>query len=176
MDDKLKSIFANVNEWLKFAEAKNAVLVALDGGAVLGVLGLLKEQTKLPEWVTIYLWLFVIFNTIALTIALFSFLPQTKIPYFWMRSEPDSNDNLLFYGHIKKYDVTQYLSALYINDGQHHNDFSKMEIDYANQIIVNSQIADRKYNYFRVALWFTISAILTPLIGGLLYLLFNPNG
>ncbi len=176
MDEELKCIFANVNEWLKFAETKNAVLVALDGGAVLGVLGLLKDQPRFPEWVIFYLWVFIIFNVIALSIALFSFLPQTKIPYFWLIGEPNSKDNLIFYGHIKKYDVNQYLSALYTSDSQQPKNFSKLELDYANQIIVNSQIADRKYNYFRVALWFTISAILTPLIGGVLYLVFNPNG
>ena len=36
MTDKLKEIFENVNNWLSFAEAKNAALVALESTIIIG--------------------------------------------------------------------------------------------------------------------------------------------
>ena len=44
IEKKLNQIFVNVNEWLKFAEAKNGVLFAFNGAAVIGVLSLYKDM------------------------------------------------------------------------------------------------------------------------------------
>lgn len=49
----LKAIHDNIKDWLKFAEAKNAVLVALCGG---GIWGGVKSLSYLDgHWATIYL-------------------------------------------------------------------------------------------------------------------------
>ena len=38
MTDRLKYIFENVNNWLTFAEAKNAGLIALDAAIMMGLI------------------------------------------------------------------------------------------------------------------------------------------
>ena len=37
LDDKLKDIFTIVNDWLKFAEAKSATLIAANAGLIFGI-------------------------------------------------------------------------------------------------------------------------------------------
>ena len=59
MEDKLKDIFENVNNWLKFAEAKNATIVAGNGLLIFGICRLLKD-TSINEWILYYIY-FVIF-------------------------------------------------------------------------------------------------------------------
>jgi hypothetical protein len=38
MNEDFKYAFTNVNDWLKFAEAKNAGLIALNTAAIIGIL------------------------------------------------------------------------------------------------------------------------------------------
>ena len=38
MNEDLKFAFANVNDWLKFAEAKNGGLLALNVASIIGIL------------------------------------------------------------------------------------------------------------------------------------------
>jgi len=52
MDDistKLLAIFQNVNDWLKFAEAKNGVLLAFSGAAITATVTLLATAEKFPN-------------------------------------------------------------------------------------------------------------------------------
>lgn len=51
MYDKLKDIFTNVNEWLKFAEAKHAGLIVLNSGIVFGIFFV---PISLPTWVLLF--------------------------------------------------------------------------------------------------------------------------
>lgn len=175
MEETLKDIFLNVNDWLKFLESKNAVLVALNGAAILGVLEFIKDIESSSYLLTLYLCSFVICVGIGLVISLFSFLPQTKIPYVWRNDIIRDSDNLLFWGDIKKYDAITYLRNLYKNCGQDDNKYSRLELNYANQIIINAKIISRKSSCFKSALWFTLAGVLTPLVGALTYLIFNPN-
>ena len=38
---QLYQVFNNVNDWLKFAEAKNAMLIAFNGASIFGIIKLL---------------------------------------------------------------------------------------------------------------------------------------
>ncbi|MFM6153624.1 MAG: hypothetical protein ACKPE3_11590, partial [Sphaerospermopsis kisseleviana] len=52
MDDvssKLMAIFQNVNEWLKFAEAKNGILLAFSGAAITASITILSTAQNLPN-------------------------------------------------------------------------------------------------------------------------------
>lgn len=176
MEEDLKNIFNNVNEWLKFAELKNGTLLA----TLTAVLGILLDRTNkilfqgeqydLNFWISIYLVSLMFFFTIAICILLISFLAQTRV-IFKPTGEKSENDNIIFYGHIIKYKPEEYLR--FIDTTKH--DFSKQELDYANQIVVNSHITYRKYKYFNIALFLTLTGVLT-LIGSLLIkIILNPN-
>lgn len=175
MEDKLKSIFSNVNDWLKFAETKNALMIPFSGVIIFGALAYLKADTGVPAFVRYYIMNLVIFQGLALTTVLCSFLPQTKIEWLWKNEACQDGDNLLFYGHIKKYDQIKYLEALYKANEKSPGNFTKMEKDYAAQIIINSKITARKCRYFKISFWFVAWALLTPILGVIVYLFIDPN-
>ena len=167
MEEKLKAIFAFVHEMVKFAEAKNAILVALNGAAILGLLKIVNDTTFCSVWIKYYLLEFILLATIGLLISLLSFYPRLKILWIVCEGEPNSNDNLLLYSDICKYNEQRYLDALAQVINEPTRKHSQLDVFYTNQIIVNSRIATSKYLFFRKALWCTLSAILTPL-GGLI--------
>ncbi|MCP4218773.1 MAG: hypothetical protein GY765_29345, partial [bacterium] len=74
MEERLKSIFANVNDWLKFAEAKNAALVAFNSAIIFAVLSVFDQAAlqKFPigKW---FLIPFLILTALGLGIALWTF-------------------------------------------------------------------------------------------------------
>ena len=165
MQDELKSVFSNVNDWLKFAEAKNGALVGLNGGAVLSVLFgiLLDEKAKLLSgfW-KLYFWCFVCCLLIGIVISLYSFMAKLKEP-----EQDDANipaiKNLMFFGHVQYFKENEYLDSLSkakLLDPRPI--YSRLETDYANQIIYNSRIAMNKYTLFNQALWFTLAGVMTP--------------
>lgn len=186
MEEKLKEIFNNVNEWLKFAEAKNGILIALVGTALLTLLDKSSDilfldnisiSNNIPVikfdinfFVSIYLVLLMVFLVIAICIILISFLPQTK-QVFKIKGVKTKNDNSIFYGDIIKYTPEEYLKFIEPN----RTDFTKSELDYACQIVINSHIAYRKYKYFELALLAILSGILTVLGVFLVNRYFNPN-
>lgn len=186
MEETLKNIFDNVNEWLKFAEAKNGILIALLGTALFTLLeksnsilfrdnisisnNMLVIKFDINFFVSLYLVLLIIFLLIAVGILLMSFLPQTK-RLFKIKGVKNENDNSLFYGDIIKYTPEEYLKFIEPN----RTDFSKSELDYAYQIVINSHIAYRKYKYFELALLAILSGILTVLGAFLVNRYFNPN-
>ena len=71
---------------------------------------------------------------------------------------------------IANYDATDYLETLHALEGNTSDTrASSIEEAYAQQIIANSRIASMKYRYFGVALWLTVSAVLTPILAAVLY-------
>ena len=44
-------------------------------------------------------------------------------------------------------------------------DITQFDVKLAEQIIVNSQIATQKYRFFDLAIYFTLFAVVTPLVG-----------
>ena len=47
MSDQLQYIFDNINEWLKFAEAKHSGLIALSSAILLAIPAILKRPKKI---------------------------------------------------------------------------------------------------------------------------------
>lgn len=162
MEEILKEIFSNVNEWLKFAEAKNAALIALNLGSIFGAATIITQNdTTIPQWIVYYLYLFIIFNGLGFLVALCSFWPQT----LWVFKDIGDINNVLYYGHIKEYNPDSYVNKIKkCYESREGKGCSSLEFDYVNQIIVNSRITFQKYKCFKLALLFTISALITPTI------------
>ena len=97
MQEQLKEIFDNVNNWVTFAEAKNAAIIAFNVACISCIWDIegIKEIKILP-----YIWgLGIIVSTI---MALISFVPQTGKGISDNEKQSDS-DNLLFFKDIAKY-------------------------------------------------------------------------
>jgi hypothetical protein len=176
MRETLKDIFENVNDWLKFAEAKNAALIVFNGASIFGAATFIatvitQKDTVIPKFILYYLYMFIIMNGLGLVIALYSFWPQTRVDEVLSKriedifsNRQESRSSILYYGHIKDYTLDSYLAKLRVFCDIGTRELSGLESDYASQIIINSRIAFRKYILFKLAIFFTISSLLTPFI------------
>jgi len=173
---KLTVIFENVNDWLKYAEAKNAVLLAFSGAGLTANVTLLAAAQNLFGSLRLGLIASTSLLCIGALICTLSFLPKVNLEkIFWVRSNPsrrltsqtNDDDNFYYFGHLKKYSPDELLDALdrlYLN-GRVQPPFSKECKDLAAQVAVNSEIAFLKFQLFTYALYFLISSIaIIPLI------------
>lgn len=162
MENKLNQIFVNVNEWLKYSEAKNGFLLALNGAVVIGLISLLKDASEpLKDSIN---WCLIPSFTLSLIVLLSSFLPIRdklfKKKYDLSETTVD-NTNLLFYGDLRKLSVPIYLKLLY----QSYNkdipvSYEKSEEDLAHQVLNNSAITYRKLTFFTVSAYIDFIGIL----------------
>jgi len=167
MINEVKSIFDNVNNWLKFAEAKNGAIIALNATFIFGILKLGLISNKSIVIINYYLYLCIFMLLVSSIVALLSFVPQLKFIYIKFKKISD-RDNLLYFGDIAKYTPTQYSDSLKkILEVDSKN--NKLYEHYINQIVINSKITWIKFKQFDIAIWFTISAILTPIGGYILH-------
>lgn len=170
--DELKFIFQTVNHWLNHAETKNTVLIGFSAAAI-GVIGSSFNTNDLPTALKVYLSILVFFLLLSLATSLISTIPQTKFEFEWWKKKPiNDGDNLYFFGDIQKYKSESYLRKICLSLGV---SAGKNDAFLANQIVINSCIAMRKYEYFRLAVWFAVFGIFTPIFGGILLLLTDKN-
>ena len=165
VESKLLHIFDLVNDWLRFAEAKNGALLAFCSACIFGLL-------KFPnDWITITssfragLVVAIVFLLLAILICVWSFFPQiTRIEVMlWpLTDECKETDNFLFFGDICTYSVEDLFDRLCerystpFDFSQHQKQYLH---DLANQIIVNSKITMRKFRLFQRALGFVFCCI-----------------
>jgi len=173
MTDALKDIFDNVNNLLKFAEAKNATLIAGNGLVIFGVIRLIKDL-HINEYLLCYIYFSLFMMTLSFTIALISFIPNVKLPAYIFNNNEKKANNLLFFGSIMEYNEDNYLKDLKDALGLGNDDYKNQKINqmYANQIIINSKITMKKFKLFNISLHLTLFAILSPILY-LFFRLFN---
>lgn len=175
---KLLAIFQNVNEWLKFAEAKNGVLLAFSGAAITATITLLATAQNIPNSLNFGLLLTTILLCICALICSLSFLPKTNLDdLLWLRdrrnkksnSQNPIEDNFWYFGHLQKYKPDELLEVLnkpYFNskldiaklaDKKEYKEYQ----DIAAQITINAEIAFLKFEVFKYAIKVLIASILT---------------
>jgi len=164
MEDRLRYVLSNVNEWLKFAEAKNAALLAANSAVVIGALRLADGKVFLFPLAEYYFHFSIAMVSLGGLICLLSFMPRLDIPWLLPTALSRDKDNLVFYGHISGYDPPAYVKALHHQSGNVVKTVDPFEEDLAEQAIINSRIALKKYHLFNIALWLDVTAVLTPLI------------
>lgn len=164
LEDKLWRIFANVNDWLKVAEAKNAMLIGFNGASIFGLSRIMGEVVPVLWWCLLVVC---IFFGISVVTSLTAFIPRLKglPPGIFYNSKIR---NIYYFEYLKTLNSEKLLHEL---DDQ----TKKFEIpdsikQLADQIISNSNITSRKYSYFTVAIWLTICGIVTPIFGGILFM------
>jgi len=158
------------DKWLTFAEAKNAALIALNV-AMCGILGkLIGSEYALAvspcfsKLLLVDCTLFVI----SLLIAVYTFLPDlSNTSNSREKNNMTQKRNLIFYRDIQWFenpqDYIQYFCKYY---NYCEKDILKpIFIDFASEIIINSQITVRKYNFFKKALYVDSLAFLLFLLG-----------
>ncbi|WP_416669306.1 Pycsar system effector family protein [Egbenema bharatensis] len=174
MIDKLQTILSMVNEWLKYAEAKNAVLLGFSGAGFTATITYLSAASDIGQILEVGILITTLLLCICSLICSLSFLPKTNLEILIWRKQkpgrkskglPTDKDNLYFYGHLYKFNKDELLDALnrlYL-EGLTKNLDKKEYGDLADQIIINSEIAYMKFKFFTWASYFLIAALLcTP--------------
>lgn len=155
--EELKYIFQQVNDWLRFAEAKNLALLVFNSTMLVGSSGIatnyLINSTNLVFWICILVLLTT--NLVSLIIVFMSISPITKNIYDLNKSH-DNKYNLFFYGDISGYKPEQYIKGL---EDKYNIKIDKMNMakaeDLAKQIAINSNITCFKFKWFKIALQIT---------------------
>lgn len=169
MDEKLKEIFSNINDWLKFAEAKSATLIACNGALIFGISRLISSF----DLKGIYLLYFILISALcilSIAICFLSIIPSLSMPWEKKPSGTSDEDNLMYFSDIAKYTPLAYLNALKDKLELNDSDFTGYQRDISNQIIINSVIADKKYRAFQKAIWLTLAAVISPMLALLVFL------
>lgn len=176
IENKLLYIFSNVNDWLKFAEVKNAGLIAFLIAAISGLLGFTASFQQLNQSIKFGLLFCVFFLVVSCLISLFTFSPKLdrlEIIFFAKESEILESDNLLFFGDLAKYDadsLTSIIAKKYFEIDLKKP--SQIHTDIAEQIIINSKIAVAKFRFFKIALNFVFLATFIFVLVSLIHFLF----
>ncbi len=166
----LKDILSFVNDWLKFAEAKNSVLMATTGFAIWIVARLL---LTVDMHFTLYMYFLVLvaFFFLAFVTAIISFLPVLSYTFINPVKNEQYSKNLLYFGYLSTLNKNDLLKQLYSMTGISETQVSDISAMYAEQIIINSRIALAKYTLFEKGVSFILLGALTPPLGiAVLYL------
>ncbi|QEA39335.1 hypothetical protein FGL86_09770 [Pistricoccus aurantiacus] len=153
----------SVNDWLKFAEAKNAVVVAASGFALWASVRLILSN-ETGCYASAYFAILSVFLLGGFVTALLSFLPILN--YRWIVPAPSrlANGNLLYFGYLATLSKKQVLEAYIKATESKESDVKEIDGMYAEQIIINSRIAFAKYGMFEFAIKVLLFGILTPVI------------
>jgi hypothetical protein len=165
----LADILKQVNDWLKFAEGKNAGIVALASAGALSVTGALAARTDESWEIRAGIAVSGVIVAFSLLLGLASFMPRTdQAKLFIRRAVPPSlDDNLLFYGHLARYapkDLAEAVAHRYCQNHDKH--IEQLHVDLAAQITINSRITLEKLRFFSyaVALFALAAALLTAAV------------
>lgn len=171
MNEILKEINQHCLEMQKMAETKNAGLIAFNGAIALTVIKLLTDDTLIC-YVNYYLYFVIICSLISIFLNLSAFSAQ--LIHKELNIKTHKSDNLLYFGTASLYTPEEYLKTIKIKYkiDEEITDYHK---DQARQIVINSQIALRKFKLFNSAFKWTIAGILTPFSVIISYLFFNNN-
>lgn len=146
---ELKYIFSNINEWLKFVEAKHGGLVVLNAGLVIGIFSSFSSIQAFIFTPTVLIGI-TCFG-ISVLLSIISQFPVTQNVFY--KKKEILNPNLYFFGHLSHFDIQMYIDEIKKVD----RNFSptKLDTDLINQILVNARITQTKFGYFKFASYLT---------------------
>ena len=172
-EEQLQKIFANVNEWLKFAEAKNFGLLSLNAAIVFGF-----TQTNFSEGSIIckagfYVFApFAIFSFLAALISLFPILSKIEKGSYSKSfintvcnfiDKENKFENIHFYGYLKGIDETEF-ETKYLEKIGSAEKFATYETELSTQILYNSRITWLKYQLFKIGAFLFLLGVIVFIV------------
>jgi hypothetical protein len=152
-DPELRFIFSNINEWLKFAEAKLAGIIVLNSAVIIGILS---SIGSIHDYINRNA---VIVGIIFVGLSLFWCI-ITQMPILSKALSSSSSQgaiNLYFFGHLANLSQQEFLNELAnIYPSYNPNALDKALI---NQILVNACITKSKFVAFKYAVYMTTFGI-----------------
>jgi hypothetical protein len=153
----LSELLARVIDWLKFAEAKNTGSVGLSSTGLGVIVTFLVAGPPIPTVAGVGLAVGAVALMLSLMLTVASFLPSTDLEKHLVgeRERPTSRDNLLYYGHLARYEpraLVEAIAEMYFEQEGETYTPSKLDVDLAAQIVTNARITVRKLSFFRYSL------------------------
>lgn len=163
---RLSRTLSLVNEWLRFAEAKNGAIVAAAFGVAFGITQLIPKGFFAEiGWPQLYVIAFLSQLFLSVCMGVTSFLPVTDIRKLLPSGEKSETDNLLFFGDLMKYSPDALLAEVQERQLPEAVDgASRIDRDFAEQIIINARITSWKFICSKWAIRLFLSALLTPIL------------
>ena len=170
IDHQLSDLLNRVIDWLKFAEAKNTGSVGLSSTGLGVIVTFLVAGPPLPPVAGAGLALGAVALMLSLLLTVASFLPSTDLEKHLVgeRQRPTARDNLLYYGHLARYEpraLVESLAELYFAQEGEAYAPSKREIDLAAQIVTNARITVRKLALYKYSLLLFGFGVLVASVG-----------
>jgi hypothetical protein len=150
---ELTDIFKNINELVRFGEAKNSGFIALNVGMIITIYANYNVLTNYFFTAGLIFASFMFCSAIIMSLS--SLFPVTRNTI----SEKDrhENPNLYFCGDLAKLDLATFVWYMKKEDPEFEP--TKMQEDIINQILINSRIAMGKFKFFKFSVTFTITGI-----------------
>lgn len=145
----LRDILGDVNHWLQFAEAKNAALVTLNLAVIVGVGTIATTGTNLPDHFGGIALILCLGLTASLVISASSFFPNL-LEFLDPDIVADYSGNAFYFKDLATASAAGLIHSLSTKWGA--GDHSAISRDLANQVVINSRIATRKYAVFTLGL------------------------
>jgi hypothetical protein len=157
VESRLSELLIRVIDWLKFAEAKNTGAVGLSSTGLGVIVTFLVAGPPVPAIAGAGLGIGAVALMVSLMLAVASFLPSTNLEKHLSgdRNLPSASDNLMFYGHIARYEpraLAQAIAEHYFDQPEKAFVPSKLAIDLAGQVVANARITVRKLELFKNSL------------------------
>lgn len=165
VEARLADLLLRVIDWLKFAEAKNTAAVGLSSTALGVIVTFLVAGPPVPDLAGVGLSIGAVLLMVSLMLAVISFLPSTNLEKLLLgaREAPTANDNLLFYGHIARYEpkaLARAIAETYFDHAGDAAEPSRFAVDLAGQIVTNARITVRKLKFFTWSLQLFAAGVL----------------
>ncbi len=161
-DKILGASLARVIDLVKFAEAKNAALLAFTSAWTVAIANLMARENSSTVAFGAVMPISGALFLISALIALYSILPRVDLSKFFKGERRTSRDlNLLFYGDIAKVEIGDYPASVRNRyfPADKHSTTDQYLSDLSCQIHVNSTIANRKYILFKIGAWIALSSM-----------------
>lgn len=158
----MSAVFADIRGQVQFAEAKNGALFASTMALIIGIATILGSMDDVPVSVMIWLGSSGLGLAGAALLALLSFLPVMGAKrHRHSRGSDGEGENLIFWGEVRRYTPSAYADA-FLKAIQIDSRPPRLILDLAEQIVINSSIAHRKFRLFESGAWATLTATAAP--------------
>ena len=157
VERQLSEQLTRVIDWLKFAEAKNTGAVGLSSTGLGVIVTFLVAGPSITTLAGVGLGVGALAMMFSLLLTVASFLPSTDLEKHLVgdRERPTTRDNLLYYGHLARYEpraLVEAIAEMYFEQEGEAYAPSKLALDLAAQIVTNARITVRKLTLYRYSL------------------------
>jgi hypothetical protein len=178
-EEQLYKIFNNVNDWLKFAEAKNFGLLTLNAAIVFGLTQITFSNDSVIKTVAFCVFVpFLILSFIPCLISLFPIVTKIEsknkkgeirnsmkiVNYLSNKIDKDKSfENIHFYGYLKDLKEDKFEEEFLKKTGSKET-FTSYETELVSQILYNSRITSLKYKFFKIGAFLFLFGLIVSIL------------